>query len=134
MNEPRWLLQSVIEIIHDMQIAEHGGVEGVRDKGLLNSALLRPKNLFEYEQTGLFGLAAAYASSLVRNHPFVDGNKRTAFLAAYTFLSINGVDFQATEADATAMVIALAAGDVEEAKFAKWLECNSTKRSEIESQ
>ncbi|MCX7545936.1 type II toxin-antitoxin system death-on-curing family toxin [Marinicella gelatinilytica] len=125
MTQPKWLKQSVIETLHDMQIAEHGGLAGVRDKGLLSSALARPKNMFEYESASIYQLAAAYAYSLVKNHPFADGNKRTALLAAYTFLHINNVTLTAPEAETTAMVIALAAGDMDEKGFADWLQQNS---------
>ena len=125
MNEPKWLLQSVIEAIHDTQISEHGGLSGIRDEGLLNSSLALPKNLYEYEQADLYELASAYAFALVRNHPFVDGNKRTAFLASYVFLNINGIIFSAPEAETTAIVIALAAGEIDQTQFAKWLKQHS---------
>lgn len=125
MSQPKWLKPSVIETLHDMQIAEHGGLPGVRDKGLLSSALARPQNLFEYESASIYQLAAAYAHSLVKNHPFADGNKRTALLAAYTFLSINNITMTASEAETTAMVIALAAGDMDENSFADWLQQNT---------
>lgn len=125
MTEPKWLLQSVIETIHDVQISEHGGLSGIRDEGLLNSALARPQNLYEYEQPDLYELAAAYAVALVRNHPFADGNKRTAFLAAYVFLNINSIIFTAPEAETTAIVIALAADELDQSQFAKWLKQHS---------
>jgi death-on-curing protein len=86
----RWLKEEVLIAVHDEQLAEHGGTEGVRDSGLLFFALARPKNLAEYEKPSAFDLAAAYAAGIVRNHPFVDGNKRTGFLAAYMFLALNG--------------------------------------------
>ncbi|VAW49846.1 Death on curing protein, Doc toxin [hydrothermal vent metagenome] len=125
MNQPKWLMQSVIETIHDLQIAEHGGLSGIRDESLLNSALTRPQNLYEYEQADLYELASAYASALVRNHPFVDGNKRTAFLASYVFLNINGIIFTAPEAETTAIVIALASGDIDQVQYATWLKQHS---------
>ena len=121
MSEPIWVLRSVIEAVHDMQLVEHGGGAGVRDAGMLESALARPVNLHAYAETGICRLAAAYAFSLARNHPFVDGNKRTAFLAAYIFLRINGLELIAEEADAAAAVLALAAGDSGEQDFAQWL-------------
>lgn len=126
MKLPKWLKQSVIETLHDMQIAEHGGLpdirNNIRDKGLLSSALARPQNLFEYESVSIYQLAAAYAFGLVKNHPFADGNKRTALLAAYTFLRINNITLTAQEAETTAMVIALVAGDIGENGFADWLQ------------
>ncbi|MCF6300301.1 MAG: type II toxin-antitoxin system death-on-curing family toxin [Proteobacteria bacterium] len=129
MSQPKWLLQSIIEAIHDAQIAEHGGLSGIRDKGLLSSALARPKNLYEYEQANLYELAASYAFALARNHPFVDGNKRTAFLAAYIFLSINGIIFTAPETETTAIIIALAANEIDEDQLAKWLKQHSATES-----
>ncbi len=122
MKLPKWLKQSVIETLHDMQIAEHGGLPGIRDKGLLSSALARPQNLYEYASVSIYQLAAAYAFGLVKNHPFNDGNKRTALLAAYTFLKINNMTLTAPEAETTAMVIALAAGEIDEDGFADWLQ------------
>lgn len=127
MTEPKWLVQYVIEVIHDMQIAEHGGLAGIRDEGLLSSALARPQNLYEYEGADLYQLATAYASSLVRNHPFADGNKRIALLAAYTFLEINGITLVAPEPEATAMVVGLASSDINEDQFTQWLKRHSVK-------
>ena len=121
MTEPSWLTRQAIEIVHDEQLAEHGGAAGLRDGGLLDTALARPKNLFAYGESDLCGLAAAYASGLVRNHPFVDGNKRTAFLAAYTFLAVNGLELDAPEAEAVVMTLDLAAGEMPEEGFAAWL-------------
>lgn len=110
MTEPRWLTRQAVEIIHDEQLAEHGGAGGLRDAGLLDSALARPRNLDAYGEAGLCVLAAAYAAGIVRNHPFVDGNKRAGFLAAYTFLAVNGLDLDAPEAEAVVMTRDLAAG------------------------
>ena len=124
MSEPIWLLRSVVDAVHDMQIAEHGGASGTRDAGGLDAALARPATLHAYGETGIFRLAAAYAFSLVRNHPFVDGNKRTAYLAAYIFLQINGWELVADEATTVVTVLALAAGDVSEEAFADWLQGN----------
>lgn len=123
----RWLKQEVLIAVHDEQLAEHGGAEGVRDSGLLSSALARPRNLAEYEKPSAFDLAAAYATGIVRNHPFVDGNKRMGFLAAYMFLALNGWELDAPEANAAAAVLELAAGEIDEAQFSAWLKENSVK-------
>ena len=121
MKEPIWVLPSVIAAVHDAQLAEHGGAAGERDAGLLASALARPRNLHAYGETDVCRLAAAYASGIVRNHPFIDGNKRTAFLAAYVFLGLNGLDLGADEVEAAAAMLMLASGDLEEEAFADWL-------------
>ena len=125
MNNPVWVLRSVIDAIHDMQLAEHGGASGVRDEGLLASALARPINVHAHGETDLCTLAATYAFGIVRNHPYVDGNKRTAFLAAYTFLRMNGLEMVADEISATTAMLALAAGDSGEDEFAAWLRANT---------
>jgi death-on-curing protein len=114
----------VIDAVHDMQIAEHGGAAGLRDTGMLDSALARPATLYSYGETDIFRLAAAYAFSLVRNHPFVDGNKRTAFLASYIFLWVNGHTVDADEASVATTMLALAAGDIAEDDFTDWLRAN----------
>ncbi len=121
MTEPFWLSRQAIEIIHDEQLAEHGGAEGIRDAGLLESALARPRNLFAYGEADICALAAAYAAGIVRNHPFVDGNKRTGFLAAYSFLAVNGLELDAPEAEAVVMALDLASGEMPEEGFAAWL-------------
>lgn len=125
MTEPIWVLRSVIDAVHDMQLAEHGGATGIRDEGLLDSALARPKNMFAYGQTNLCALAATYATGIARNHPYVDGNKRTAFLAAYIFLQINGLELKASELDATSKMVALASGEIDKEEFANWLRSNT---------
>jgi death-on-curing protein len=125
VKEPSWVLRAVVEAVHDAQLAEHGGASGVRDAGLLESALARPANLHAYGERALCVLAAAYAFGIVRNHPFVDGNKRAAFLAAYVFLRLNGRDLVADEISATTAVLALASGEMTEADFAAWLSDNS---------
>ena len=104
MSEPFWLTRQIIVAIHDEQLAIHGGASGLRDEGMLESALDRPRNRWAYEQAELAELAAAYAFGIARNHPFVDGNKRTSLLALYTFLGVNGIDFVVAEADAAAMI------------------------------
>ena len=124
MTEPNWLSDEIIIAIHDEQLAIHGGGAGLRDQGMLASALERPVNKWSYENAGLPELAAAYAFGLAKNHPFIDGNKRTALLALYTFLYINGVDFIVPEADAAAAILALAAGDVDEDGLTRWIRDN----------
>ena len=124
----RWLLEGVVMAIHDEQIAEHGGITGVRDAVLLFSALERPKNQAHYGKPSVFDLAAAYAYGIIRNHPFADGNKRTGFLAAYVFLHSNGWERRAREAEAVHVVLALAAGEMDEPGFSNWLENNSVIR------
>lgn len=123
---PVWLLRETVLAMHDLLIAEFGGAAGVRDEGLLDSALSRPENLFAYAPTSsLFDLAASLAFGLIKNHPFVDGNKRVAFTAAISFLHLNGRRFHATEVEATVRTLALAAGDATESSYAAWLKSNS---------
>ena len=121
----RWLLNGVVLALHDEQLAEHGGSLGVRDAGLLSSALARPQNQAAYGNPSVFDLAAAYAFGIMRNHPFVDGNKRTGFLAAYVFLDLNGWELMAHEDEAVAVVLALAASEIQEVGFSEWLKANS---------
>jgi len=122
--QPVWLLKGVVLAVHDMQLAEHGGPAGVRDDALLESALARPINLHAYGDGDLCALAAAYAFGIVQNHLFVDGNKRTGFLAAYIFLKINRLELTAGEVEATSAVLELASGDMGEPEFAAWLRAN----------
>jgi death-on-curing protein len=124
MSEPFWLTRQMIVAIHDEQLAIHGGASGLRDDGMLESALDRPRNRWAYESAELAELAAAYAFGIARNHPFVDGNKRTALLALYTFLGVNGYDFVVAEAEAAAIILALAAGEVSEESLARWIRDN----------
>jgi len=124
MSEPFWLTRRMIIAIHDEQLAIHGGASGLRDEGMLASALDRPKNKWSYEDADLVELAAAYAFGIARNHPFVDGNKRTSLLALYTFLGVNGVDFVVPEAEAAAIILSLAAGEVSEQSLARWIRDN----------
>ena len=124
MSEPFWLTRQIIIAIHDEQLAIHGGASGLRDEGLLESALDRPRNKWSYENAELPELAAAYAFAIARNHPFVDGNKRTSLLALYTFLGVNGIDFDVPEADAAAMILSLAAGEVSEESLTRWIRDN----------
>jgi death-on-curing protein len=124
VNEPNWLSLVMVVAIHDEQLAIHGGSPGLRDAGMLESALDRPRNKLAYESAELPELAAAYAYGIARNHPFVDGNKRTSLLALYTFLGINGFDFVVPEAMAAAMILSLAAGEVSEESLTRWIRDN----------
>lgn len=122
MTEPVWLLKPAVLAVHNMVIARFGGPEGLRHEGLLDSALARPLNLHHYEGcTELPRLAASYAAGIIQNHPFVDGNKRTGFIAAYMFLDLNGMTLQADEVSATAMTLSLASSEINEAEYAVWL-------------
>ena len=121
MSEPFWLTSQMVIAIHDEQLALHGGPAGLRDEGMLESALDRPKNRWAYEQAELPELAAAYAFGIARNHPFIDGNKRTSLLALYTFLGVNDVDFIVAEAEAAAVILSLAAGDMSEEALTRWI-------------
>ena len=125
MNAPVWVLPESVHALHEQLLAAFGGATGIRDQGLLASALMRPENRFAYAEPSLFELAAAYAFGLAKNHPFVDGNKRIGFAVAILFLEINGCAFHAAEADATIRMLALAAGEMSEASFARWLEANA---------
>jgi death on curing protein len=124
VKSPEWLTLPIVLAIHEEQLAIYGGSAGLRDSGLLESALARPQNKWNYEAAELPELAAAYGYGIARNHPFVDGNKRTALLAMYTFLGINGIDFIVPEADAAAMMLGLAAGEVSEQSLARWVRDN----------
>ena len=126
MTEPTWVELPEVLAIHGRQLDEHGGAAGVRDQGLLESALARPRQLAAYGDPDIFDLAAAYTSGLVRNHPFVDGNKRTAFVAGILYLELNGPVFAAPEVDAARAVIDLAAGAIDQDDFASWLRANSS--------
>lgn len=121
MKEPIWVERAAVDALHSMLLAEHGGAPGLRDAGLLESALARPLQIFNYADCDLPQLAAAYVAGIVRNHPFIDGNKRTGFMAGYVFLERNGLFFTATEAEAAQAVLELAAGTVAEAGFAEFL-------------
>ena len=120
-----WLRCDVVIAIHDEQIAEHGGNPVTLDHGLLSSALARPQNPAVYGKPSVFELAAAYAYGIIQNHPFVDGNKRTGFLAAYVFLFLNGWELTALEAEAVTALIALATGKMDEAGFSGWIKDHS---------
>jgi death-on-curing protein len=126
--EPRWIVDRLVLVAHVRLLSEHGGAEGLRDPGLLQSALARPKQNYAYGSPDIIELAALYTSGIVRNHPFVDGNKRTGFAIGIAFLELNGCVFQATEEEGTQAVLALAAGDLDETGYAEWLRAN-TKRA-----
>lgn len=111
--------------MHDQQLTEHGGAPGLRDEGLLDSALARAQNLHAYGETDLCTLAAAYAVGIARNHPFIDGNKRTALLTAYVFLRLNGRTLNASEAEAVEIMMETAAGRITDQAFADWLRRNT---------
>ncbi len=127
MKPPEWVLRDTVLALHEELLAEFGGSSGVRDEGLLESALARPENLLAYGKPSIFDLAASYAFGLVKNHAFIDGNKRTGFVIAALFLEINSYRLQAAEADAIVHTLALAAGAMDEAGYAVWLETNSRK-------
>jgi death-on-curing protein len=127
MKEPYWLGREECLALHEMMVAQYGGTTGLRDEGLLESALGKPQNLFAYGDPTMAALAASYASGIVKNHPFLDGNKRTGFMMGAGFLERNGYEFLADEADAAIRTLALAAGEMTEKAYAAWLETNSTK-------
>ncbi|WP_158807244.1 type II toxin-antitoxin system death-on-curing family toxin [Beijerinckia sp. L45] len=124
MNEPVWLGVELIIDIHSEQLALFGGPAGIRDMGLLESAMARPLNRYAYGEENLDALAASYAFGLARNHPFIDGNKRAAFAAFIVFLGINGINFRVPPQHATASILALAAGEIDEAGFTRWVKEN----------
>jgi len=121
VDAPRWISRAVVLALHDEQLAEHGGTPGLRDAGLLESALDRPRNLLAYGEPDLAALAAAYGFGLIRNHPFVDGNKRVAFIVTETFLALAGREIAANDAECLTVWLALAAGEMSEDELAAWL-------------
>jgi death on curing protein len=127
--EPIWVQQRVVLAAHEESLAEHGGPSGIRDLGMLESALARPKNLFAYSETGpsLKRMAAAYAFGIAANHPFVDGNKRTALIASITFLRLNGIRIVADKAETYLTFYGLAEGRVTEEQLAEWFVLNRVK-------
>ncbi len=124
----RWIDRRALELLHDDSLAEHGGAAGLRDEGLLESALARPLHLAAYGDPDVAALAACYGVGLAKNHPFVDGNKRAAFLAIGLFLALNGRRLVATQADATLTMLGVAAGTVDEAALADWIRRHSVSR------
>jgi death-on-curing protein len=129
VTEPRWLALVHILAVHSDQIQAHGGSLGLRDRGLLESALERPRNRFHYEPTSdVPSLAASYGFGIAKNHPFVDGNKRVAFQAMYLFLGLNGLRIDASEEEVVATILSLASGDLDEPGLAAWLRDHVTPR------
>jgi len=125
--EPQWVQMAAVRLIHARQLAEHGGSDGVRDEGMLESAMGRPRNAFAYgdPQPDLQSLTAAYAFDISRNHPFVDGNKRTAFVVCRLFLLLNGLDITAPKEDRYVRMLGLAEGSLTGKEFAEWLRENA---------
>jgi death-on-curing protein len=126
VTEPVWIDLEVVLAIHDEQLAEHGGQPGVRDRGLLESAMVRPRNQFSYGEASIARLAASYAFGISRNHPFLDGNKRTSLVVAELFLALNGVDLTATDAECVTTFLRLAAGELSEDQLADWMAASSS--------
>lgn len=124
MSEPIWVSVDLVIDIHSEQLAQFGGPAGIRDRGLLESSLARAPNKFAYGESDLAALAATYAYGVARNHPFVDGNKRAAFACLIVFLGLNGIDFLVPEPEATAAILALAAGEVDEDGLTRWIRDN----------
>lgn len=125
MKEPSWILKSVVLKIQDAQIAEHGGSSGLRDEGLLESALHQPQDLFSYSNPSLFELASSYAERITKNHPFVDGNKRTAYTVMVLFLKLNGYELTASKEERSIKFIQLASNGITHFDFAEWLKNNT---------
>ena len=128
-TEPIWLTRTVVDAIHNDQLREHGGLPGIRDESVLESALARPQQKWHYtDSTDVPMLAAAYAFGLVKNHPYRDGNKRIGFLAMVTFLGLNGHELEASDAEVVAEIVALADGSLSEESLANWIRQHSSKR------
>jgi death on curing protein len=128
MLPPVWIPRELTLALHLRQLAEHGGGAGIRDEGLLDSALQHPKNKFEYESPDFSDLAAAYAYGFAKNHAFVDGNKRTAFVVSFTFLFVNGLKVTSSQDENTRIFMGLAAGDIDESQLAVWFRKNVAPR------
>ena len=129
MKKWTWIDPRSILAIHDEQLAEHGGKAGIRNHGLLESALARPVNLAAYESPDVADLAASYAVALAKNHPFIDGNKRTAFVALELFLAMNGKELKASDADCVLTMLSVAAGEMDETSLAEWIRRHTRKRA-----
>jgi death-on-curing protein len=121
VTEWKWLSRQAVEIVHDEQLREHGGLPGIKDENALEAALARPINKNAYERPDVFELAAAYLFGITRNHPFTDGNKRTGWLAAYAFLRLHGYQLEASNAEAVVFVLSVAAGEISEENVAAFL-------------
>ena len=128
MSEPVWVDEADVLAIHDRLLAEHGGAEGLRDKTVLHSALGRPQHHRAYTDADVVDLAAVYTAGIVRNHPFVDGNKRTGFVATELFLRLNGCELTADDANCVLTMLSVAAGDIDEDTFAAWLRQHGQQR------
>ncbi|HPX89705.1 MAG TPA: type II toxin-antitoxin system death-on-curing family toxin [Methylophilaceae bacterium] len=128
MTQWVWLNNAVILAVHDEQLAEHGGISGIRDEGMFLSAMSRAQNLAAYGSPDYAELAAAYGVGLAKNHPFLDGNKRTAFVAMELFLMLNAYELKANDVNCTLTMLAVAAGEMDEAAFAAWVRENTAKR------
>jgi death-on-curing protein len=128
MKEPAWVRREECLAIHEMMLAQYGGLAGMREEGLLESALAKPLHLFAYSSPTLPQLAASYAAGIIHNHPFQDGNKRTGFIVAAVFLEVNGRDFGATEESVVENTLALAVGTLKEERYAAWLRANTTRK------
>ena len=127
-NEPKWLSVDMVLAIHDEQLAQFGGGDGLRDQGLLESGLARAPNRYHYDpEATVYELAAAYGIGITKNHPFVDGNKRTGLISMHVFLALNGWNFDADQAEEVQMILNLADGTLEEDELARWIEDNSRK-------
>jgi death on curing protein len=124
----RWISKNALVLLHGESLAEHGGAMGLRDEGMLESALARPQQLAHYGEPDVAALAASYGYGLIKNHAFVDGNKRVAFLAVGMFLYLNGYRLSTSQVDATRTMLALAASELSEEQFAKWIRANVTER------
>jgi len=122
---PVWVLENVVLALHNRQLAEHGGAEGIRDQGLLESALNAPRNKYLYEKSSTEELAASYAFSLVKNHPFIDDNKRTAYVCMRLFLQLNGMDIIATSEEKVFVMFDLASGKIDQNRFHEWIKEHS---------
>ena len=130
MTAPKWVTASLATAIHDEAIYEFGGLAGVRDSGLLQSALNRPRNLLAFKpESSIFKLAAALCVGIAKDHPFDDGNKRTALLATRAFLYLNGQELEPTQADEVTTLVAVADGSLDERRLAEWLKRNSSRRA-----
>ena len=125
MQEPIWITEKIVLAIHEDQLAQHGGTPGIRDENLLGASLARPKHLFAYGNPTIFDLAAAYGYGLAKNHPFIDGNKRTAFMVMYTFLGLNNYWLEVTEMEVVVNMEGLAMGTETQDSIALWLSNNS---------